>query len=353
MTDERVTQRVWPGCSIAGEHGFSIMEMLVGVGLTLVVLATTLSALSDGIRAGDIMRLVSQMQHNGRSGLNLITRDLIQTGQAIPKGGIPIPSGAGATAINRPGSGTLTFPADWVVLPAVSPGSAMGGVVHGRTTDMVTLLYADATLALNASPLTSISPDGGTVVVDLGTPIGDPRNAIEAGDLIMFSNPIGNAIQEVTAVSSQTVVFGPGGAMNLNQPAAAAGSITQLQDAPGSYPPTTATRVWLITYYLELEDETDPDSSARLMKIRNHDTARPVALDVEDLQITYDLVDGYMNPAGVDTPIAPNSPAQIRKINVTLMTRSRGKHKTTRAYAYQALKTQVSLRSLSFTDRYQ
>ena len=131
----------------------------------------------------------------------------------------------------------------------------MGGVVHGRTTDMVTLLYADATLALNASPLTSISPDGGTVVVDLGTPIGDPRNAIEAGDLIMFSNPIGNAIQEVTAVSSQTVVFGPGGAMNLNQPAAGAGSITQLQDAPGSYPPTTATRVWLITYYLE--DATD------------------------------------------------------------------------------------------------
>ncbi len=347
MSDERVTHPVRPG--FAGEHGFSIMEMLVGVGLTLIVLATTLGALSDGIQAGDIMRLVSQMQHNGRSGLNLITRDLMQTGQAIPKGGIPLPSGAGATAINRPGPGTLTFPADWVVLPAVSPGSAMGGVVHGRTTDMVTLLYADATLALNASPLTSISPDGGTVVVDLGTPIGDPRNAIEAGDLIMFSNPIGNAIQEVTAVSSQTVVFGPGGAMNLNQPGAAAGSITQLQDAPGSYPPTTATRVWLITYYI---DATDPDSP-RLMKISNHGSARPVALDVEDLQITYDLVDGYMNPAGVDTPIAPNSPAQIRKINVTLMTRSRGKHKTTGAYAYQALKTQVSLRSLSFTDRYQ
>lgn len=344
MTDERVTHR-----ALANDHGFSLMELLVGVGLTLIVLATTLGALSDGIEAGDAIRLVSQMQHNGRSGLNLITRDLMQTGQSIPKGGIPIPSGVGATAVGRPGPGTLTFPADWVVLPAISPGSALGGVVQGRTTDMISVLYADATLALNASPLTSISANGDSVVVDLGIPINDPSNAIEVGDLVMFSNPIGNAIQEVTDVAAQTMVFGLGGAMNLNQPGAAAGSITQIQDAPGSYPPTTATRVWLITYYL---DATNPDSP-RLMKISNHNSARPVALDVEDLQLTYDLVDGYLNPANVDTPIAPNSPAQIRKVNVTLMTRSLDRYKTTGEFAYQSLKTQVSLRSLSFTDRYQ
>ena len=345
MRDDRVTRRIRPG----DDRGFSMMELMVGVGLTLIVLATTLGALGDGIRAGDTVRLVSQMQHNGRSGLNLITRDLMQTGQGIPKGGIPIPSGAGATAINRPGPGTLTFPADWVVLPAVSPGSAMGGVVHGRTTDMVAVLYADATLALNTSPLASISSDGGTVVVDAGTPIDDPSNAIESGDLIMFSNPIGNAIQEVTQVAAQTIQFGPGDLMNLNQPGAAAGSITQIQDAPGSYPPTTATRIWLVTYYI---DASDPESP-RLMKIINKGSARPVALDVEDLQITYDLVDGYMNPAGVDAPVAPNAPAQIRKVNLTLMTRSRDRYETTGEYAYQALKTQVSLRSLSFIDRYQ
>ena len=345
MTDERDIQRA----RLADDRGFSIMELLVGIGLTLIVLATTLAALSDSIEAGDTMRLVSQMQHNGRSGLNLMTRDLMQTGQSIPKGGIPIPSGAGATPVNRPGPGTLTFPADWVVLPAISPGWNMGGVVHGRTTDMVTVLYADASLALNASPLTSISPNGSTMVVDPGTPINLTSNGIAVGDLIMFSNPIGNAIQEVTGVAAQTVVFGLGGAMNLNQPGAAAGSITQLQDAPGSYPPTTATRVRLVTYYL---DATDPDSP-RLMKISNKDSARPVALDVEDLQITYDLVDGYLNPAGIDTPVAPNSPAQIRKVNVTFMSRSRDRYETTGEYAYQALKTQVTLRSLSFTDRYQ
>jgi hypothetical protein len=59
----------------------------------------------------------------------------------------------------------------------------------------------------------------------------------------MISNPIGNAIQEVTKFADQTMVFGLGGAMNLNQPGAETGSSTQIPDAPGSYPPTTGTRV--------------------------------------------------------------------------------------------------------------
>ena len=245
------------------DRGFSMMELLVGVSLTLVVLATTLGALSDGIRASDTAKLLTQMQHNARSGLNLMTRDLMQTGQGIPKGGIPIPSGSGATAVTRPGPGSLTFPATWVVVPAMTPGSALGGTVHGRVTDLVTVLYADATLPLNESPLASIAADGSTATVDTGTPIDAPGNAVEVGDLIMFSNPIGNALQEVTGVLNQTIEFGSSDTMDLNQPGAAAGSITQIQDSPGSYPPTTATRVWMITYYV---DATNPDAP-RLIRL--------------------------------------------------------------------------------------
>ena len=46
--------------------------------------------------------------------------------------------------------------------------------------------------------------------------------------------------------------------LNLNQPGAAAGSIIQIQDAPGSYPPTTATRLWLVTYYIDAMDASSP-----------------------------------------------------------------------------------------------
>ena len=38
---------------VTDERGFSMAELLIGVGLTLIILATTLGALSDGIRAGD------------------------------------------------------------------------------------------------------------------------------------------------------------------------------------------------------------------------------------------------------------------------------------------------------------
>ena len=334
---------------LASQHGFSMVELLIGMSITLVVLATTLGALTDGLKMSDTAKLLTQMQHNARSGLKLVTRDLMQTGQGIPKGGITIPNGAGASPITRPGPGSLTYPAGTVVLPAVTTGQGLGGVVQGRVTDIISVIYADATLALNAAPLVSIPPNGLLAVVDPITDITDPGTGIQAGDFIMFSNAMGSAIQEVTSVAGQTVSFASSDTMDFNQPGAPTGSIAGLQDGPGTYPPTTATRIWMVTYYV---DDTDP-ASPRLMRILNNQEPRPVALDVEDLQITYDLVDGYLNPAGVDEPLPPNTPAQIRKVNLTLMTRSHTAQRTTGAYQYQTLKTQVSLRSLSFIDRYQ
>ena len=141
------------------------------------------------------------MQHNARAGLNLLTRDLMLAGQGIPQGGIPIPSGTGAEAVTRPPSiAGWTFPTSWVVVPAVVTGSSRGSVVQGRATDVITVIYADTTLALNQTPLVSIAADGSTAVVDAGTPITDPSNGVEVGDFIMFSNASGNAIQEVTGV---------------------------------------------------------------------------------------------------------------------------------------------------------
>jgi hypothetical protein len=78
-----------------------------------------------------------------------------------------------------------------------------------------------------------------------------------------------------------------------------------------------------------------------------------VSLDIEDLQITYDLVDGFTNPAGVDQPVAPNSAAQIRKATVALLARSHSEQRATGRFHYQTLRTQISFRSLSFLDRYQ
>ncbi len=335
---------------LSTQHGFGLMELLIGVGLTLVILATTMVALNDGVRMSETAKTQAEMQHNGRNGLNQMTRDLIQTGQGIPLGGVPIPSGEGVTPVVRPGWGTLAFTAGSVAIPAIKSGQNLGPLVNGRQTDLVTILYADQTLRLDEFPLDAIAADGSTMTVNASTTITDSGNGLAAGDLILFSNPLGHALQHVTSIiDGQTVAFASGDSMNLNQRAAPAGTIIQLQDAPSSYPTTTARRVWMVTYYVDNTDSASP----KLMRVIGNGAARPVALDVEDLQLTFDLVDGYANPAGVDEPPVGNSAAQIRKVNLLLATRSRSVDPATQRYRYQTLRTQVALRSLSFVDRYQ
>ena len=233
----------------------------------------------------------------------------------------------------------------------MTTGQALGPNVQGRATDIITVLYGDANSTLNTKPLKKVEADGSGATVGNGIVAKKYEVPLTVGDLIMFSNAMGNAIQELTSynTSNKKMTFATTDSMNLNQRGAPQGTIMQLQDSPGSFPPTTATRIWMITYYV---DNTDPDSP-RLMRVVNNGSPRPVALDIEDLQLTYDLVDGVTNPSGVDEPTTPNSEAEIRKVNLLLASRSHKANRVTDEYRRQALSTQVALRSLSFFDRYQ
>jgi hypothetical protein len=215
---------------------------------------------------------------------------------------------------------------------------------------MVNILYADNLVPLNETPLAAIGSNGSSMTVDSGTPITGIPNAIKTGDLIALSNGLGNTLQYVTSVTGQTVYFTAGDPLNLNQPTVNQGSIKQLKDpGTGIFPPTTATRVWLVTYYIDAT--TDP-TVPRLIRRINNQPGQTVALVIEDLQLTYDLVDGITNPTGVDTPTAPNSPNQIRRANIYIEGRSNAQVRNKEDYLRRTLTTQVSLRSLSFVDRY-
>ncbi len=63
-------------------------------------------------------------------------RDFMQTGQGIPKGGIPIPSGSPSSPIVRPApvGATLTLDPTAVTLPAVWTGGGLGPA-HTRRAD--------------------------------------------------------------------------------------------------------------------------------------------------------------------------------------------------------------------------
>ena len=349
------------------ETGFSLLELLVAMTITLIVVAGTLAMLDQAQRTSESIALSSNTLQNLRAGMNNLTRDLVLAGQGLPTGGISIPNGSGIP-VNRPGpTGTsYTFgvsPNFFTAIPVVTTGGGLGPNVL-RPSDIITIMYADNSLTLNQNVINdpngnppcagSIDPNGAFVNFDINcTPLGAGPGAqnIQAGDLIMFSNAQGNALEVVTTIAGQTLNFATGDAYNLNQRTDPSGTMQQIQIPPGSgtYPPTTATRISMITYYLDNSDPTNP----RLMRQVTFNPPLAVAEDIEDLQASYDFVDGDTNPADLKDPPAGDSANQIQNVNLFLAGRSSSPFSQTGQYYRNNLITKVSPRSLVFFNRYQ
>jgi len=374
------------------QAGFSLIEVLVATALMLVIVGTTLRALSDATHANEAVTLMADTQENLRAAMNYMVKDIVEAGEGLPQGGISIPNAVTiltpnppiASAINRPGpvGGPATFPPSFVTLPAITDGPSQGpqavtpnpnvpgGTLLGANTDFITVLYVDNTIfdpvhnsTLNTFPVYiaasggnpgcpagSIAASGLTVTFDatcITLPTGN--TAIAPGDLIMFQNANGTTLETVTGVAGQTLTFAGGGAGDafaLNASVQPSGTIVQLQTpgvvSPGGpFPPTTCSRVWMITYYLNTANPQRP----MLMRQVNFQPATPVAEVIEDLGISYDINAGPPNTPTVEPGFSPNA---IRKVNLTLAARADNAYSQNKQYFRNNLQTQVSVRSLAF-----
>jgi len=374
------------------QTGFTLIELMVAMGITLVALAATMIAFKDATNTNQSVTLKSDISDNLRAGVNLIEQDLIQAGTGIPTGGIPIPYtpgpstcvGSGGVPINRPNlTGALTFPTCNVSLNAVEPGWQLGPPITspdstpGANTDLITVLYADNTLALNSRminepaigaspgcPAGSITSNGQVVTFDSTCITFSPTGVqINAGDLIMFTNAQGNAIQEVTSVSGQTLNFIAGDGLNLNARTDPQGTMFQLENTnlvggvkvPNhTFPPTTATRIWMISYYLD--NVADPLHVRLIRRVNWLNQAsilgQPVGETIENLQFKYNFVDGVTNPSGQPSIPVGQSESLIRSVDVILGARSTNAWGQTHKYLRSNFMTQVSLRSMAYVNRY-
>jgi hypothetical protein len=334
--------------------------------ITLLVVAGTLAMLDQGQHTSEGIALSSNTLQNLRAGMNYLSRDVVLAGQGLPTGGVSIPNGSGVP-VNRPGpTGTTytfgTSPNFFTAIPAVTTGGGLGPNVL-RPSDMITVMYTDNSLTLNQNVINdpggtppcsgSIDPNGAFVTFDINcTPLGAGPGGqnIQAGDLIMFSNAQGNALAAVTTIAGQTLNFATGDPYNLNQRTDPSGTMKQIQVPRGSgtYPPTTATRLLMLTYYL---DNTQPENP-RLMRRVNFNLPSAVSEDIEDLQISYDFVDGNGNPSDLKDPPANDSPNQIQNVNLFIAGRSSYPFSQTNQYYRNNLITQVAPRSLVFFNRY-
>lgn len=360
------------GCHQAG---FTLVELLVTISITTVILGATMGALSQATRAAETATLTMNLNGGLRTATDLIVRDMLQVGQGLPAGRvIQLPSGANAQAIRLPGPPNTAYQIVGATeMSAVTPGPARGPTINGVQSDMITTLQADS--AFDQVRLTQLPADGLSMTVTAAVDIQNGgADDLDPGDLIMLTKGSLSALAQVTRTAGQQVFFDAGDSLNLNQTAAAQGTVPWLRNsAPVDTPlngfvPSTASRIRMITYYID--NVTDPLRPRLVRRLNNGDQTTfdntlgtAVAFDIESLQFTYDLADGVTNPSNVRMvaadidgigACAPNdcSPNQVRKLNVLIRGRSAGRLRATQQFFRNSLVTQISLRSLAFVDRY-
>jgi len=367
------------GVPHAGERGLSLVELVVGMALLSIVMAGVFGAMTEAIRANDTVKMSTAMNNNLRVAMDLMVRDMLQAGQGLPSGKvISIPSGDGALPIVRPGPvGTdYTFDPDATSLPAVTVGAGMGPLIDGRPTDMVTLLAADNVLnQVEVTELTATSLRLSPEIINDDMPDVAGDN-VRVGDLIMLTKGSISTLKYVTDVEGNELFFEEGDPLELNQAGAENGTLAQyIAAAPADVAacpqpprpcdfqvvPTVATRIRMISYYLETPNDDTCD--LRLIRRINANPPTVVAFAIDGFNLTYDLVDGVDNRVevamtqadldgtGACAPAAC-SQNQIRKVNVMLTGRSTQPHPQTREFLRNTLVTQVSLRNLALVDRY-
>jgi prepilin-type N-terminal cleavage/methylation domain-containing protein len=363
-----------PGISTSA--GFSLVELLVAMGIFTVVMAATLGGLSSVMQGNDVVMNIAAMNDSARAGMDLMVRDLLQVGSGLPAShSVSIPSGEDPGDAERiripgpPGTAFMTAAAD-LALAAVIPRNGAGPTIDGVATDVLSILMADNTFLDVA--LTAVAAD--RVTVAAGPDLGAGADRVEAGQLMMISKGSFTTLVQVTSVDvdARILLFEVDDSLNLNQPDAPNGSLSALNaEAPvNDAAATRISRLRMISYYLD--NTTEPAHPRLVRRINNghpgnfdNDTlGTAVAIDVIDLQFTYDISNGEGNPGGVemndndkegDGSCAPAAcgATQIRKVNVMLRSRPPSGNQVTTRSLTNLLQTQVSLRAMAFVDRYQ
>ena len=376
------------------DAGFSLPEVLISMGIMMVVLAGTFSAMTQAMKGEELVRLTLNMNSSLRSTMDLAVRDFLQIGQGLPDSRrIGVPNNAGALPIFRPGPTAAeaapcpgvpaTFPVA-AAIPAVTVGPGLGAQVNNVCSDVITVLAADGTF--DNVPLRAIAADGSSIIVALpavagGIDIDDGGgDDIRVGDLIMLVRNGISTLMYASAVNgaTQTISFVGGDPFRLNQfdpidndPATAemGGTINQVifgaaeptvvGNNPNGTPQVAATRasrIRMLTYYVHI-DPADAGNPRLVRQINMGNAATPnantVGFGVEQFLITYDLVDGLNNwidvamtaadvAGGAGCGAAACSENQIRKVNLTLSMRSRQRFSTTGEFMRNSLYSQVA-----------
>lgn len=372
--------------------GFSLIEMLIALVLGAFVLGIAVSLYSKGLASTWTVAQRAELQQDSRAAFNLVTKDISLANAGFSDttyySGIGLATGAaqgptmgcdytGVCHLGPNNNAAVPYPVNGGVnyMFGVVPGWRQGAQINAAVgpTDAVTVVYLDTALLLNDYQIKFNDINGNSVTFQTPAPVPNPvpqavndtAVGLQQGDLVLFQSGSRGAIAEVTAAAppgggpTYTVGFANRSPLGFNQNAAASGNLNQtvIQNNPanvGVFLPNTftATRVWVITYYI---DNTRPTPT--LMRLVNGRLPVPVAENVADLRFTYntyDLNGNLLNnsPDGGLSNAPPIMPSSVRTINLLHLT-VRSENRGVSGYQAVDLHSSISARNMGFINRYQ
>ena len=370
--------------------GFSLLELMISAAIGAVIIVTAADVFSRAMKASWIASQRAELQQDFRAASNLLQRDISMAGagalgqQGISTSAVGLPFGLGTLPV-YPCSGLVTcnfvngapvaYPTSGGApyIYSIIPGPNLGIVVPEGPTDIITVVTADASLALNcytaainaAATVVTFqlpSPLPGTCVLPTGTLVPQPLNAavigLQGGDMILFGTKavgvVTGAVTPCAPTGTNTACFtipfagtDPG---HVNQPTAPNGSLLQFV-GPGAPASTaiqvSAVRLITVTYYLAIPPATGLPT---LMRLQSGKAPAPVAENVTYLKFTYDVNDnGVVDANQVSLPAGTN-PGMITKVNIAHMA-MRSQQSKYVGVGYQGLDLQTSIAARNLTSQ--
>lgn len=338
-------------------NGFTLIEALIATVVSVIILSAVVGVFKSSSDANRTVLLRADEQQDARRALTLINRDFSQASAGIPPAGIPVPPKAVfACDTSQCYLGGAAYPNN--ILSPVTPQVAIGA----NGTSVITIAYVDASWPVTNQDLLAIDPNGKSITVNPGNfdtsgiPVAAPAGSSylspvvgsQVGDVMLLQNNLGATVVTVTGVGGGGVLaLAQKDPLLLNAPGVAA---IDNPNKPGTYPPTVASRINVVTYFV-----ASPNGIPVLMRQVSAHPAAPVVEGIQALTFTYDTFNAAAGPNGTYTPgLAAglvNDASLIRKVNISLTLQSRSRDPQGN-FPTLTVNSSVSPRDLSFSDRY-
>jgi prepilin-type N-terminal cleavage/methylation domain-containing protein len=376
--------------TLKSSHGFSLLELTIAAAIGAVLIVTAADLFSRGLKASWITSQKAELQQDFRAASNLLQRDISMAGagalgqQGLSTSAVGLPFGLGTLPV-YPCSGLTTcnfingvpvaYPTSGGApyIYSIIPGPNLGIVMPEGPTDIITVVTADASLALNCytasinAAATVITfqlptPLPGTCVLPPSVAVPQPLNdaviGLQGGDMILFgTKAVGIVTGAVTVCGPAagysacfTVPFAGTDPGHVNQPTAPNGSLLQFVGVGAPVSTTisvSAVRLLTVTYYLYIPPATGLPT---LMRLQSGKAPAPVAENVTYLKFTYDVNNGGVVDASQASLPAGTNPGMITKVNIAHMAMRSQQSKYT-GVGYQGLDLQTSIAARNLTSQ--